>query len=381
MGISTKDRQYMRLALELAEKGRGRTSPNPMVGAVIVRDDEIIGQGYHRRAGEPHAEVEAIADAGGDKAVRDATVYVTLEPCSHQGRTPPCADRLIEAGIARVVAAIPDPNPLVAGRGLRRLRSAGIEVDCGVYEGEARRLNEAFITFHLLNRPFIIAKWAMSLDGRTSTDLGDSKWISNEESRAYSHEIRASVDAIAVGVGTILHDNPRLDVRLPRYKERQPACVIFDGRLRTPTKARCLEKHRGAEAILVTTEFATNERIDRMREAGHTVLVVPGKNRMIDIAEALPMLAHLGIQSMLVEGGREIHTSLLRAGLADKIVAFMGPRIIGGESLMTPLVDLGIQKMRSAIQLKNVTVKSFGTDACVEGYINSPPKLPVPFDF
>lgn len=380
MGISTKDRQYMRLALELAEKARGRTSPNPMVGAVVVRDDRILGKGYHRQAGEPHAEIEAILDAGGDEKVRDATVYVTLEPCSHQGRTPPCADRLIEAGVARVVAAIPDPNPLVAGRGLRRLRSAGVEVDCGVYEGEARRINEAFITFHLLGRPFTIAKWAMSLDGRTSTDTGDSRWISNEESRRYSHEIRASVDAIAVGVGTVLQDNPRLDVRLAGYEGRQPSRVIFDGRLRTPTKARCLEKN-GGEAILVTTEFAPEDRVARMREAGHTVLVVPGRTRIIDIGEALPMLAHLGVQSMLVEGGREIHTSLLRAGLADKVVAFVGPKIIGGEEQSSPLVDLDIKRMRSAISLKTVSVRVLGTDACIEGYINAPPKLPMPFDF
>ncbi|MBN1868885.1 bifunctional diaminohydroxyphosphoribosylaminopyrimidine deaminase/5-amino-6-(5-phosphoribosylamino)uracil reductase RibD [Candidatus Sumerlaeota bacterium] len=371
MGISARDRQFMHLALELAERARGQTSPNPMVGAVIVQGDEIVGQGYHQRAGEPHAEIVALREAG--ERARGATLYMNLEPCCHQGRTPPCTETILRAGIARVVAAMMDPNPLVNGGGFRRLRVAGVEVDFPVLEGEARRLNEAFLTYHLLKRPFTIAKWAMTLDGRTSTDAGDSRWISNDASREYAHEIRASVDAIAVGVGTILADNPKLNVRLKEYERKQPARIVFDGRLRIPLGARCLDPS-GGQAIVVASTTAPKERVDRLKKAGHKVLLVPGKKRFVDIGAALEILAGQGILSVLVEGGRELHTSLLREGLADKIVVFVGPRIIGGVTSNGPVTDLGIARLRAAMTLKNVRIRTFGTDACIEGYANLLPK-------
>jgi diaminohydroxyphosphoribosylaminopyrimidine deaminase/5-amino-6-(5-phosphoribosylamino)uracil reductase len=374
MGISAKDRQYMHLALELAARARGCTSPNPMVGAVLVREDRIVGQGFHTRAGMPHAEVEALAGAG--ELVQGATLYVNLEPCCHQGRTPPCTEALVRSGIARVVVAMVDPNHLVCGRGLTRLRAAGIEVDCGVLEGEARRLNEAFITYHLLRRPFVIAKWAMTLDGRTSTDTGDSRWISNEASRRYAHELRASVDAIAVGVGTVFFDNPRLNVRLDdntTVEQRQPRRVIFDGSLRIPLAARCLGPG-GGDAVIVCSPAAPRDKAERLRAAGHTVVEVPGgRGRIVLIPRALELLADIGIQSILVEGGRQLHTSLLSSGVADKIVVFIGPQIVGGAGGTSPLDALGIQRMKEAITLKNATVRAFGSDACLEGYINLPP--------
>jgi diaminohydroxyphosphoribosylaminopyrimidine deaminase/5-amino-6-(5-phosphoribosylamino)uracil reductase len=362
----------MKMALELAEMARGRTSPNPMVGAVIVRDGQILGQGYHRRSGTPHAEILAIEQAGGD--VRNATLYVNLEPCSHQGKTPPCVDAIIKKEISRVVVAMIDPNPLVMGRGIKKLRLAGIEVDCGVMEGEARRLNEAFVTFHLLKRPFVIAKWAMTLDGRTSADSGDSRWISCDASRHYAHELRATSDAVAVGSGTVLLDNPRLNVRLDGFEYDQPRRIIFDGSLRIPIGARCLD-NSGGEVIIVTSSAAAPERIDRLRASGHEVLVVPSKSHRIPVEDAIPMLGDHGIQSLLVEGGRQLHTSLLQAHLIDKLVVFLGPKLLGGELSTTPLCNLGIQQVRNAISLKNVSTRLFGSDVCIEGYLNILPKI------
>ena len=372
LGISAKDRQFMSQALELAARARGCTSPNPMVGCVIVRDDRVVGLGYHKRAGLPHAEIDAVNEAG-EKA-RDATLYVNLEPCCHHGRTSPCTDAIIKAGIVRVVAAMVDPNPLVAGRGLQRLRSAGIEVDCGVMDGEARRLNEAFITYHLKKRPFTIAKWAMTLDGRTSTDTGDSRWISSDAARTYAHELRAGSDAIAVGAGTVFLDNPRLNVRLQNYDRKQPARVIFDEQLRTPLGARCLDSS-GGPAFLVATELASEKRIKAMQKAGHTVLIVPRGNRGLATETALGMLANHGIQSLLVEGGRRLHTSMLRDSLIDKVIVFVCPKIVGGEFPTSPLLDLGISGMKAAIDLKNVRIHTFRLDACIEGYINLPPPI------
>jgi diaminohydroxyphosphoribosylaminopyrimidine deaminase/5-amino-6-(5-phosphoribosylamino)uracil reductase len=377
MGISTQDRLYMEKALKLAVRAKGCTSPNPMVGALIVQDGKIIGRGYHKKAGLPHAEIEAIRNARGK--VKGATLYVTLEPCDHQGRTPPCTQAIIEHGVARVVAAMVDPNPLVAGKGLRRLREAGIEVDCGVLEGEAKRLNEAFITHHILKRPFVVAKWAMTLDGRTSTDTGDSRWISNDESRRYAHEIRSCVDAVAVGIGTVFFDNPRLTVRLEGFKREQPKRVIFDGRLRTPTKAKCLEP--GGEVILLTTSLARPERVEQFRKAGHKVLIVPGQTRIINVAEALRILYDEGIQSILVEGGRQLHTALLRGKLVDKLVVFLGQHIVGGETQTNPVIGLGVDRMKNAIELKNMTFRNFGPNVCIEGYLNPSPALPVVKDF
>ncbi|MFW6286665.1 MAG: bifunctional diaminohydroxyphosphoribosylaminopyrimidine deaminase/5-amino-6-(5-phosphoribosylamino)uracil reductase RibD [Candidatus Sumerlaeota bacterium] len=376
MGISTKDRRYMRRVLELAEKGRGTTSPNPMVGAILVRDDAIIGEGYHQRAGLPHAEVEALQDAGGDTA--GATLYVNLEPCCHQGRTPPCTEQIIEAGIERVVMAMLDPNPLMAGNGFKRLQNAGIEVDCGCLVGAARHLNEAFITYHLRKRPFIIAKWAMTLDGRTSTQTGDSRWISNDKSRKSVHEIRSSVDAIAVGVGTIFFDNPHLTVRLDDYSREQPRRIIFDGGLRVPRGARCFDPP--GDAIVVCSPTASQERQKRLEDEGHTVLRAKGQGRIVHLASAMEMLAEMGIQSILIEGGRQLHTSLIREKLIDKVQVFVGPKLIGGAASTSPLQGLGISKMNQAIDLKNVSLKSFGTDAYLEGYIQTPPSPPKPKD-
>jgi diaminohydroxyphosphoribosylaminopyrimidine deaminase / 5-amino-6-(5-phosphoribosylamino)uracil reductase len=374
MGISAKDRRYMRRALELAEKGYGATSPNPMVGAVIVRDDQIIGEGFHKRAGEPHAEIEAMKDAGGD--VAGATLYLNLEPCSHQGRTPPCADQIIEAGVERVVMSMLDPNPIVAGRGYLRLQNAGIEVDCNCLLGQSRRLNEAFITYHVRKRPFIIAKWAMTLDGRTSTDTGDSRWISNDKSRQYVHHVRSSVDAIGVGVGTVFFDNPRLTVRLDDFRREQPKRIIFDGGLRAPRGAKCFSAP--GETIVVCSPSASAERRKRLEDEGHQVICAEGQGRIVDLSSAMTSLAERGVQSILIEGGRQLHTSLIRDKLVDKVQVFISPKLIGGGPGSGPLQSLGIAKMNQAMDLKNVNLQTFGTDTFVEGYIQTLPMPPKP---
>ena len=362
------DGRFMARALELAALGAGAVSPNPMVGAVLVKRGRIIGEGWHRGPGHPHAEIEAFAACAMNPA--GSTLYVTLEPCNHEGRTPPCAPAVIERKIARVVAPHADPNPLVAGQGFRRLRAAGIEVDTGVLEAEARRLNEAFLTFHKLRRPFITAKWAMTLDGRIATESGDSKWISNEESRHYVHQVRSRVDAVMAGIGTVLLDNPVLNVRLPDYDGRQPKKILVDGSLRIPARAKCLVGSPPGHCIIVTSEGAAPDRMARLRDAGHVVLPLKARRGVIDMADMVAALPRHDIQSVLCEGGSGMHGAMLRARLVDKVIAFIAPKIIGAEEGgRGPVVGWSVDLMRKALQLRDVTTRVFGADVCVEGYV------------
>jgi len=358
----------MARALELAAQGLGQTSPNPMVGAVIVRDGETIGEGAHMRLGGPHAEVAAMVDCEG--GCEGATMYVALEPCCTQGRTPPCADALIKAGVKKVVCAVEDPNPKHQGKGLEILRKAGIEVQVGLLEKEARQLNEVFFTYHTEKRPFYVAKWAMTLDGRTSTDSGSSMWITNEESREYAHVLRSHCDAIMVGVGTIIQDNPRLTVRLKGYTGSQPTKVIVDGSLRSPLGARCFGRKYPRPAIFAATEISSPARIKRAEDAGHRVLIVHGNRRMVDLREMSRMLYEEGVTSVLVEGGRQIHTSLLRENLIDRVVVYVAPKFVGGRTGTMPLEDLGIAAMENALELERIRIQHFGHDVCIEGHIN-----------
>lgn len=357
----------MRRALELAALGSGMTSPNPMVGAVLVKRGRVIGEGYHRCCGEAHAEVAAFLAATG--SVAGATLYVTLEPCSHQGRTPPCAPMLITGRIARVVAACADPNPLVAGQGFKMLRASGVKVDVGLFEEEARRLNEHFFTYHRLKRPFIISKWAMTLDGRIATESGDSRWISNEKSRLYVHELRARVDAVLVGIGTVILDNPMLNVRLKDYEGRQPRRVILDGNLRVPLRAKCLDGAPPGQVVIVTSDSAPVEKMKRLEQAGHEVLVLKSRRGLIDIREMIASLPKWEIQSVLCEGGSSMHGALLQAKLVDKVVAFVAPKLVGGEGARGPVSGWGIPLMRKALNLQDVIIRHFDDDVCVEGYV------------
>lgn len=365
--FSKTDQSYMQMALTLAGRARGRTSPNPMVGAVIVRDGAVVGRGYHLRAGEPHAEVVALREAG--ELAHGATMFVNLEPCVHQGRTPPCTGALIEAGISRVVVAMQDPNPIVKGMGIETLRNAGIQVEVGCLEREARRLNEFFVTRHEKGRPFVTLKWAMTICGRTAHDTGESRWVSNSLSREHGHRLRAQHDAVMVGIGTVLSDNPMLNVRLQGYDGPQPRRIVIDGNLATPTRARLLREREKGEVLIFTSSFAKPERIRELEELGCRVMIIPGRRRVIDLRRVMEELARMDVISVLVEGGRQIHTSLLAKGLVDKVVAFVAPKIIGGSLLRNPVEDLELSKLEQSLQLHDVRWQAFGDDLCMEGYL------------
>ncbi|AQS59475.1 bifunctional diaminohydroxyphosphoribosylaminopyrimidine deaminase/5-amino-6-(5-phosphoribosylamino)uracil reductase RibD [Desulforamulus ferrireducens] len=361
-----QDRHYMQLALGLAEKARGRTSPNPMVGAVLVKDGEVVGQGFHAKAGSAHAEVVALADAG-EKA-RGATAYVTLEPCCHYGRTGPCTEALIKAGVVRVVAAMTDPNPLVAGKGLAILKKAGLEVKCGVLEEEAKRLNEVFIKYITTKRPFVVLKAATSLDGKIATATGESKWITGEAARAYGHRLRDSYDAIMVGVNTILTDDPSLTARLPEGRGKDPIRIILDSYARTPTGAKILLQESAAHTIVATTEAAPVERRASLMAAGAEVLIVPGTGPGVDLNKLMEMLGEKQITSILIEGGGKVNGSALAAGIVDKVAWFIAPKIIGGDAAPGPVRGEGVATLRDATQLYDVEVQRLGEDILLTGY-------------
>ncbi len=366
--FSVADEEYMRRALELAEKARGKTSPNPMVGAVLVKNGKIIGEGYHQRAGLSHAEVIAINTATEEPA--GATLYVTLEPCAHYGRTPPCTDAMLRAKIKRVVIPCTDPNPLVSGRGVKLLRQAGVKVDCGLLETEARKLNEFFFTYHLKRRPFVILKWAMSLDGRTSTDTGESKWITNALSREYVHQLRSQVDVVIVGAQTVIQDDPLLTVRLKNYKGRQPRRVILDYALKVPATARCLTDRHGGERWVITHQSASRTKIKSLEKMGVRVICLTGRAGKIDVKKLMELFFREQIISVMVEGGRRLAGSFMRAGMVDKVVAFIAPRLIGGNKLTAPIVDWAVSSIKEMVELTDVQIKFFDNDIAVEGYLN-----------
>ncbi|MEW6448045.1 MAG: bifunctional diaminohydroxyphosphoribosylaminopyrimidine deaminase/5-amino-6-(5-phosphoribosylamino)uracil reductase RibD [Bacillota bacterium] len=358
------DEDFIRRTFELAVQARGLTSPNPMVGAVIVREGRIVGEGYHHRAGLPHAEIEALKAAGG--AARGSTLYVNLEPCCHTGKTGPCTEAIIAAGIRRVVAAMADPNPLVSGKGFTRLRESGIEVEFGVLEREAHRLNEAFIKFITTRKPFVILKTAMSLDGKIATATGESKWITGDAAREYVHQLRNACDAVLVGIGTVLKDDPSLTTRLPEGG-RDPVRVILDSRARTPLDARVIVQGSDAATIVAVTGMAPPERIAALRQAGAEVLVC-GPGPAVDLEFLLTALAEREIASILVEGGSAVNASFLLQGLVDKLVWFIAPLIIGGREAIGPVGGTGVRSLSKAIRLKEVNVKELGSDLCIEGY-------------
>lgn len=361
-----EDQSYMKLALKLAARARGRTSPNPMVGAVVVKDGNIVGRGFHHKAGTPHAEIHALREAGPE--ARGATIYVTLEPCCHYGRTGPCSEAVIQAGIARAVVAMADPNPLVAGKGLKRLEEVGISVTLGVMEEEARQLNEVFLKYIATRLPYVVAKAAVSLDGKIATRSGKSKWITGPEARAYGHRLRDRYDAILVGIGTILADDPALTARLKGGRGRDPVRVVLDSRGRTPPEAKVLNQQSGAPTIIAVTKEAPLERIEGLRKAGAEVLVVSEGPR-VDLLELMKILGMREITSVLIEGGASVHGSALEAGIVDKAAWFIAPKIIGGTGAPGPVGGLGVDDPAEAVELERVKIKRLGTDFCLEGYI------------
>ena len=368
-GWMAPDVKYMRRALALAAWARGRTGPNPLVGAVIVQGGEVVGEGYHQAAGGAHAEVHAINHAGA--AARGGTLYVTLEPCAHYGRTPPCTEAIIRSGIAQVFAAHVDPNPRVGGKGIQELEEAGVRVHVGLCETEALRLNEIFIKYIRTNQPFVILKSAMSLDGKIATVTGESQWISSEASRLEGHEIRDTVDAILVGVKTVISDDPSLTTRLPGRDGKDPARVIVDSECRTPPRARVLNPDSNGYAIVATTRRASEERIARLEAMGAKVLVVEEEENRVCLSSLVQSLGEKGITSVLIEGGAEVNASALKAGIVDKVMFFIAPKIIGGTDAPSPIGGEGIQRLAEAHELHDVAIKSIDGDILIEGYLGT----------
>ena len=352
----------MHEALRIAANARGRTSPNPMVGAVIVKDGRIIAEGWHRQAGTPHAEVHALRMAG--DLAKGSTLYVTLEPCSHFGRTPPCANAIVEAGIKKVVAAMSDPNPKVAGRGFQILRDADIEVEVGVCEEEARKLNEVFIKWVTTNKPFVTLKTAMSLDGKIATSTGQSKWITSEASRQRVHELRDTHDAIIVGIGTVLADNPSLTTRIEGGKN--PIRIIVDSKARIPLDSNVITDGQ-AKTIIAVTQNAPLNKIDAIVKAGADVIFT-GESEQVNLDMLLNELARREITSVFVEGGGTLNFSLIEAGLVDKVCAFIAPKIIGGHNALTPVEGNGFENLSDAIRLKDITAEMIDNDILITGY-------------
>jgi diaminohydroxyphosphoribosylaminopyrimidine deaminase/5-amino-6-(5-phosphoribosylamino)uracil reductase len=359
----------MALALRLAAKGRGHTSPNPMVGAVVVSRGEIVGEGSHRKAGGPHAEVIALSQAG--SRAKGGTLYVTLEPCSHlKKRTPPCVPLIMRSGVRRVVVAMVDPNPQVKGRGLAQLKRAGIQVDLGCREVEATQLNEAYIHRVKTGRPFTILKAGMTLDGQIATASGESQWITHEEARAQAHRLRADVDAILVGIGTVLRDDPRLTARPAddplRLAPRQPLRVVVDSRLRIPFTAAVLQQQQAAHTLIATTSAASRRKIERLRRREIDVLVLPKAGGHVSLQTLWSRLGQLGITSLLVEGGSDLNAAVLRAGLPQRLVCYVAPLLLGGQDAKGLLGGGSPPRLRDAVPLKNLRMERVGHDMLIQ---------------
>jgi len=360
-----QDEVFMQRALDLAAKALGRTSPNPAVGAVIVRGGRVIGEGFHRRAGLPHAEVEALQRVNG--TARGATLYVNLEPCAHHGRTPPCAEALIAAGLKRVVVGIVDPNPLVRGRGLRRLRQAGIAVTTGILREECERLNEDFAVFIRTGRPLVTLKLAASLDGRIATASGDSHWISGERSRRLVHELRNRADAVLVGAETVRVDDPQLTCRM--RGGRDPLRVILDGRLTISPAARvCTQRSTAPTLVVTTAESGQGEKRRLLEQQGVEILCLPGDQGRVPLRPLLEMLGRREVKHVLIEGGGQVAAAALAEGVVDKVLFFYGPLLLGSES--RPMIGpLGIDRVAAGLKLHTIELGRLGDDVLVTAYV------------
>lgn len=365
--MNQMDTRFMREALRQARKGLGRTSPNPAVGAVIVRNGKVIARGYHRKAGLPHAEIEVLSKLGG-KAQADDTLYVTLEPCNHYGRTPPCTKAILESGLKKIVVGMNDPNPGVSGGGCSFLSANGVEVKTGVLETECRRLNEAFFKYVTSGRPFVIVKSALTLDGWTATAAGHSKWITNEKSRELVHRLRNRVDAVMVGVGTVLADDPLLTTRLTRGRGKDPLRIIVDTHLRTPLNAKILNHVSSADTLVAVGAHVASEYVKRYQKKGVYAVICPVKDGRIDLVALLDILGERSVTSLLVEGGASIIGSLLREKLIDKFYVFKALKIMGGDDGVPMAAGPGPEKMDQCLTLKDVHVRRAGEDILITGY-------------
>lgn len=355
------DAEMMRRALRLAERGRGATSPNPPVGAVVVRGTTVVAEGWHRAAGSPHAEIEALEAAGG--AARGATLFVTLEPCTHQGRTPPCAPRVIASGVTRVVVGTTDPNPVVDGAGVRALEGAGLEVTVGVLDGEARRLIQAFAKHVRTGRPFVTLKSAITLDGRVAAADGSSRWITGPAARRDVHRLRAAADAVLTGVGTVLGDDPQLTCRLRGYRGRQPLRVVLDSSGRTPPDAKVLDS--SAPALVVTTDKAPDEAVEALRARGAGVVRVPSRDGRVDLAAALDELGRRGVVETLIEGGPSVAGDAVERALVDRFLFYIAPKLLG-PSAVPAVGGIVSPSVGDARDLTIIGVRRVGADLRIE---------------
>ncbi|MHB1100602.1 MAG: bifunctional diaminohydroxyphosphoribosylaminopyrimidine deaminase/5-amino-6-(5-phosphoribosylamino)uracil reductase RibD [Burkholderiales bacterium] len=356
--FSSQDRLYMVKALRLAEKGLYTATPNPRVGAILVKDGKIVGEGWHEKAGMPHAEINALLDAG--ESARGSTLYVTLEPCSHFGRTPPCADAVVDAGISRVVIGMKDPNPLVSGRGIERLENAGILVECGLLEAETLELNPGFVSRMTRGRPWVRLKIAASLDGKTALRNGASQWITGEAARRDGHRLRARSCALLTGIGTVLADDPRLTAR-DVETSRQPMIVVLDSELRLPSNAKLLDGK-----VLVATASQDAEKIGRLETSGVEIVRFPDGKGHVDIAGLLPELGKRGINELLVEAGEGINGAMLEGGFVDEVVFYLAPHLIGNRAKgMFDFPEL--EKMEGRFELKIRDVRMVGKDLRIIG--------------
>ncbi|ODG92993.1 riboflavin biosynthesis protein RibD [Gottfriedia luciferensis] len=352
----------MNLAIQNAIATKGQTDPNPLVGSVIVNDNRIVGIGAHLKAGEPHAEINALRMAG-DKA-EGGTIYVTLEPCSHHGRTGPCAEAIVRAGLKKVVVATLDPNPLVAGRGVKILQDAGIEVTIGVCEEQSIKMNEVFNKYIVKNIPFVVMKSASTLDGKIATHSSDSKWITSAEARNDVHQLRNEIGAILVGVNTVLKDNPELTTRIPNG--RNPVRVILDSTLKIPLESKVVSDQQAETWIFTSQKHSEQKRIE-LENLGVKVFVTSDLNR-VDLNEMLKILGEHSISSLLVEGGGEVNASFMNQNLVDKVIVYLAPKLIGGKNAPTFLEGTGIDKMGQAIELEEIELTKIGPDYKFIGY-------------
>jgi diaminohydroxyphosphoribosylaminopyrimidine deaminase/5-amino-6-(5-phosphoribosylamino)uracil reductase len=353
----------MKTALGLARRGIGYTSPNPAVGALVVKGNKVIARGWHRRAGLPHAEALALKRAG--RRAKGADLYITLEPCPHHGRTPPCTARIIEAGVKRAFIGTIDPNPRVRGKGIKELKRAGIEVRTGIIDESCRTLNEAYIKYITTGSPFVTLKLATTVDGRIATSKGESRWITGVESRRLVHRMRSQVDAVMVGSGTALKDDPELTVRLAKGKN--PIRVIVDEDLKTPLRARVFAA-TGGRVLIFTTTKAVKSKIKKVEAKGAEVIRVPRARRGVSLKRVIEELGKREIQSLMVEGGSSLAASALREGVVDKVTIFMSPMILGGDALPS-VAALGIKSLGKGIKLRAFAAKSLGRDILIEGYL------------
>lgn len=357
---------YMRRALELARRAEGRTRPNPTVGAVVVREGRIVGEGFHPAAGEPHAEVFALRQAG--EEARGADLYVTLEPCCHHGRTAPCAEAVLEAGIGRVFVGAGDPNPRVDGGGIALLRAAGLPVETGILESECRRLIAPFAKHVTTGLPFVTLKAAVTLDGQTAASTGDSRWISSEASREHVHRLRDRVDAVMVGIGTVLADDPRLTTRLPEGG-RDADRIVVDARLEIPEGAALLSLDSAARTLVAAASSASSEKAARLTARGVQVLEIGGEEGRVGLRELAARLGAMGYQNILLEGGARLNAAALREGIVDRVMVFVAPLLLGGNDGAGLFAGPGVSRIAEAIRLRDVRVSRFGDDTLIEGEV------------